>query len=320
LVFDILILIIGGTILYLGAEWFVKGSERLAYALGIKPIVIGLTVVAYGTSAPEAIVTLFSAAQGYPGMALSNIIGSNIANIGLIFGLTALICPFPVEAGLIRREIPIMLMATFAVPLILINGYISRLEGGFLLLGAIGFTYIALKLSSKLSKKTILSKQAEETLQLKKKNIKLTKFVFLIIIGLVFLVVGGKLFVGGASSLASSLGVSDRLIGLTILALGTSLPELATSLVAAIRGYAELAIGNIIGSNILNIFFVLGATALIVPLKESITQNYVSLIVLIGLTITVSFFLRKKRTVTRYEGFILCISYFSFIAGMIIMQ
>jgi cation:H+ antiporter len=317
---DILFLVVGGFLLYLGAEWLVKGSAGLAYSFRVQPVVIGLTVVAYGTSTPELIVTLIAAINGHSGIALGNIIGSNIANIGLILGLTALISPPRVESKLIRRELPILLIASFLALAMLWDDVISRIEGAILFVGAIAFTLYTLKATRQLNSTSSLNTATRDEMEFEVGRGSRAKLIILSMSGLGLLLVGGKVFVYGATTLALDLGISERLVGLTIVAVGTSLPELAASLVAALRGHSELAIGNIVGSNIFNILFVLGCSSLVSPIAESFTANWIDFSMFIGITILGTLMMRGERIISRLEGFFLLAVYISFIALIVFIQ
>jgi cation:H+ antiporter len=312
LLIDLLQIGAGGLILYLGAEWLVKGSAGLARAFGVRPLVIGLTVVAYGTSAPELAVSAAAILDDSSAIALGNIVGSCVANIGLILGITALIAPPSVDARLIRREIPILAASAAAVPLVLIDGRIEYWEAGLLLACAIGFTFMTLGVSARRHPDEIEIPEealAEDDEEAPRKLILAT----LTVVGLGALLGGGELFVEGAKGLAEALGMSERLIGLTVVAVGTSLPELAASVVAALRGFSGLAVGNIVGSNIFNVFLVLGAVGLIKPIDGSLSALRLDMIFLIGLTLLGVLVMRGSRVISRPEGVLLLAAYASFV-------
>ncbi len=308
-------LLFGGLILYLGAEWLVKGSAGLARTFGVKPLVIGLTVVAYGTSAPELAVSSAAIINDSSPIVLGNVIGSCIANIALILGITALIAPPAVDGQLIKREIPVLLMSVAAVPLVLAwDGHINRIEGGVLILFAVAFTVVTLTASATESH-VGSAEQAENGAEAGgappgEGKMRLGVITF---IGLGMLVGGGDLFVDGAKGLALAVGMSERVVGLTIVAVGTSLPELAASVVAAMRGYSSLAVGNVIGSNIFNVFLILGVTGEIKPVQGNLASMQVDIGFLIGATILGVLFMRGSRVVTRLEGVLLLVTYVAFI-------
>ena len=307
-------LLFGGLILYLGAEWLVKGSAGLARAFGVKPLVIGLTVVAYGTSAPELAVSSAAMISDSSPIVLGNVIGSCIANIALILGITALIAPPAVDGQLIKREIPVLLLSVAAVPLILYSGDISRIEAGVMLFLAIAFTIVTLTVSATESH-VGSAEQVEEGAEAGgaptgEGKLRLGSIT---VVGLGLLVGGGDLFVDGAKGLALTLGMSERLVGLTIVAIGTSLPELAASVVAAMRGYSSLAVGNVIGSNIFNIFLILGVTGQISPIHGDLDALRVDIGFLIGATLLGVLFMRGSRVINRAEGVMLLIVYVGFV-------
>lgn len=309
-------LLFGGLVLYLGAEWLVKGSAGLARAFGVKPLVIGLTVVAYGTSAPELAVSSAAIINDSSDIVLGNVIGSCIANIALILGITALIAPPAVDGRLIKREIPVLLLSVAAVPLVLLDGEISRIEGGILLGLAIIFTVVTLTSSSD-EAHVGSAEQAEDGAEAggAPGGEGKLRLIAITVVGLAMLVGGGDVFVDGAKGIALTVGMSERLVGLTIVAVGTSLPELAASVVAAMRGYSSLAVGNVIGSNIFNVFLILGVTAEIGPVQGDLGRMQIDIGFLIGTAVLGVLFMRGSRIVSRAEGVMLLTAY----AGFIVM-
>jgi len=303
----ILLSIIGGfLILTFGAEALVRGASAIALRLGIAPLVIGLTIVAFGTSAPELAVSLKSALAGKSGIALGNVIGSNIANIGLILAITALIRPIQVQSQMVRRDIPIMIVASLLFWGLLLDGGLSFWDGALLttlLFGYLGFSYISSKNSGK-----------SEDIDDRPQHPLLS--VLLIIIGIAMLVGGGILFVDGAVALAKALGIGEVIIGLTIVAIGTSMPELVTSVVAARKGESDIAIGNIVGSNLFNILGILGITALIHPIAAGGVQNF-DLMVMLILALLVLPFAWSGFRIGRREGGILLTGYASYIGYLV---
>ncbi len=303
----------GILLLYFGAEWLVQGSAGLGRAFGVRPFVIGITAVAYGTSMPELVVSTVAAGEGMSGLALGNVIGSNLANIGLILGLTALVLPIPVEGNLLRRELPVLVLSAGALPALLANGAISRIEGLALLAAACLFTW-AMARSASPADERVETRIVEEAAPLKTGKLRL---LLLGLLGLIVLVAGGDAFVGGASGIARAFGMSDRTVGLTIAAVGTSTPELAASIVAALRGHAAIAVGNVIGSNIFNVLFVLGGVAAIHPVQGSVAAFKLDLLALAVFTATVALLLHKERVVTRGEGGVLLALYLSYLALLV---
>lgn len=308
---DVAYLLIGGFLLYMGAEWLVRGSAGLARALGVKPLIIGLTVVAYGTSAPELAVSSAAILEDSSALVLGNVIGSCIANLGLILGITALISPPEVDGRLIRREIPVLLISVIVVPLALLSGTIETWESGLLLGAAVIFTMYTLFVASEEASMTDsaeVSEDEEDGFESSK-----TKQIIFTIVGLALLVFGGEIFVDGAKGVALTLGMSEHLVGLTVVAIGTSLPELAASIVAALRGYSSLAVGNVVGSNIFNIFLILGVVGLIRPIEGSASALGMGLAFFIGITFAGILFMRGARRINRFEGLILLAVYVAFI-------
>ena len=316
ILFDVISLLFGGLVLYLGAEWLVKGSAGLARAFGVKPLVIGLTVVAYGTSAPELAVSTAAILEDASAIVLGNVIGSNIANIALILGLTALISPPAVDGQLIRREVPVMFAGCLAAPLVLLDGEISMLEAVMLAATAMAFTLYTLVAAVPASDddeagdELDLDQVAAEARSEDHARPRLGLITF---IGMALLIGGSDLLIDGAQGLAHALGMSERIVGLTVVAVGTSLPEMAASLVAALRGYSSLAVGNIVGANIFNIFMILGVVGMIRPIHGSISGMAVDFGFLIGTTILGVLFMRGTRKITRIEGALLIASYAVFL-------
>ena len=257
----VVLFVAGLGLLVLGAEWLVKGASRLAGALGISPLVIGLTVVAYGTSAPEMAVSVKSAWAGQPDLALGNVVGSNIFNVLFILGASAIITPLVVSSQLIRLDVPIMIGVSLLTLLLAGDGWVGRLDGVILFALAVAYTAFQVRQSRKESA-AIRDEYAQEYAA--KRPSTPTNLAF-VAAGLVLLVLGSRWLVNGAVAFAQALGVSELVIGLTIVAAGTSLPEVATSILAAFRGERDIAVGNVVGSNIFNLLAVLGLSGLVAP-------------------------------------------------------
>lgn len=307
------LIVTGGACLYFGAEWLVRGASGIALASGIRPLVIGLTVVAFGTSAPELVVTMVAAIDGKSAIALGNVVGSNIANLGLILGMTALIFPPHVDSKLIQREVPVMIGAAAVVPLALYDGEISRLEGMGLVVGAVAFTLWMLRSGAQLPPVSPeLAARTQEVTATAAQGSR-AKLAVLSVVGLALLVLGGKLFVDGASALALALGMSERVVGLTIVSVGTSLPELATSIVAALRRHSDIAVGNVVGSNIYNVLLILGGSAVAHPIEGSLITMRTDLGALGVLTLMGALFLRGDRFISRPEAMALLVGYAAFL-------
>ncbi len=315
LVLDIGRLLFGGTVLYLGAEWLVKGSAGLARSFGVKPLVIGLTVVAYGTSAPELAVSSSAILKGSSAFVYGNVIGSCVANLALILGITALISPPSVDGRLIRRELPVLIASVIAVPLVLLDGKLVWWEAAILLSIAVVFTVVTLWGAATEHENIPTAQEAEEQAEVSgaPTGEGKARLGIITVVGLGLLVGGGDLFVDGATGVALSLGMSERMVGLTIVAIGTSLPELAASLVAALRGYSSLAVGNVIGSNIFNIFLILGIVGLIRPVEGDLATMRLDLLFLAGITLLAVLFMRGSRKISRAEGGVLLVGYAAFV-------
>lgn len=247
-----------------GAEAFVRAAASIAARLGVPPLVIGLTIVAWGTSAPELVVSTIAAWNGQGGIAVGNIVGSNIFNIAAILGLAAIVCPVRVHAQLIRLDIPIMVGVSILLAALLLDGDVSRLDAGVFLIAMLAYTAFSFRAGSTAQSPEV---EAEFAKGNPPAHRHLAFDVMLFIAGLAMLVGGSRALVTGAVAVAQSLGVSETIIGLTIVAAGTSLPELATSTVAAIRRQPDIAIGNIVGSNIFNILGILGIAGFVAPMN-----------------------------------------------------
>ena len=304
---DLVLLLLGGVGLYYGADWLVDGAAGIARSLGVPALVVGLTIVSYGTSAPELVVSLVAAFEGRSAISLGNVIGSNIANIGLILGVTACIAPPLVPGSLVRRELPFLVVASLALPFVMSDAIIGRVEGVIFVVGAIGFTYATFKWVADSPEQE--EGEDDEQPKLGPQAVWLT-------IGLVVLLAGGKSFVEGASGIAHGLGMSDRLVGLTVVAIGTSLPELAASLAAALKGHSDLAVGNVVGSNLFNILLVLGATSLVRPIEGSLASFARDLSFMGALTLLCVLSMHRERRVGRVEGGIYLLGYAGFLSAL----
>jgi cation:H+ antiporter len=301
-----LALVIGLVVLYFGAQALVKGGASLALRLGLTPLVIGLTVMAFGTSSPEMVVSVQAAASGNGAISIGNVVGSNICNIALILGLCALVTPLTATAQVIRREVPIMIGVSVVALLMLMDGHLARWEGGLLLAGLIVYTVLTVKQARAETAASEASK--EYAAEIGPKPDGLGKSIALVVGGLGALIVGSHFFVTGAVTLAESWGMSQVAIGLTIVAVGTSLPELATSLVAAIKKESDVAIGNVVGSNTFNILGILGVAALVKPI-EATGLEWSDLIVMLVVAIALLPLAKSGGRVTRWEGVALLVSY-----------
>ena len=306
---DLAVLISGIVVLYFGAVWLVRGASRLASSLGVSPIVVGLTVVSLGTSAPELVVCLVAALQGNPGLAIGNVMGSNLANIGLILGLTSLVHPLEVKHRVVWREMPVMLLITFAIYPIAFDRVLSRMDGFMLLLVLLAYLVWVFRsghpdeIKSSHGPRDSMATSEEAASLLNLKDIRH------VVLGSAFLVLGGYCIVKGAVEVASALGISEVIIGLTVVAIGTSLPELATSLVAAMRQEVDIAVGNIIGSNIFNLTAIFGTTAIVRPIMipETVLSRELAGVVFMSLLLLP--ILRNGWQIKRWEGALLLTAY-----------
>ncbi|WP_018874826.1 calcium/sodium antiporter [Thioalkalivibrio sp. ALJ1] len=309
-------IIMGLILLTWSADRFVFGASTFAHGVGVSPLIIGLTIVAFGTSAPEIVVSVLASLQGNPGLAVGNAIGSNIANIGLVLGAAAVIAPLAIGRGMVRRELPILLLVSFGVLLLLIDGELRRLEGFALLAGLVAFT-IWMALSARRAQKTV----GEDTPEVVRGMVetipdsnRLGPAIAWLVFGLLLLLASSQALVWGAVEVAEQLGVSDLVIGLTIVAVGTSLPELATSVVAAFRREAGLAIGNVVGSNLFNLLAVLAVPALIAPLTidaDVLARDYP-----VMLALTAALFLiavGRRGQILRWQGALLLVAFASYL-------
>lgn len=321
-----LLLIAGGAaLLYFGAEWLVAGSAGLALRLGVRQLVVGLTVVAFGTSTPEVVVSVEAALDGATAIALGNVLGSNIANLGLILGLAVLLRPTRVDGQLARREVPMLLGSTALVPLLAWNGGLDRVDG--LVLCTIALVYTVTMVMGARSRGTTAEAESAAATTADAAHgagapeaRSGARLVFLIVVGLAVLILGGKLLVTGAVDLARAFGLSEALVGLTIVAVGTSLPELAASLVAAARGHGDIAVGNVIGSNIFNVLVCLGLAVLARPFDVSLASIRVELVALVAMTLLGALFMRTSRTMMRWEGGVLLGLYAAFVGTSVALS
>lgn len=304
-------LIVGGlAALTAGGEFLIRGSSALAAAAGISPLVIGLTIVAFGTSAPELVVSLSSALKGNADIAVANVVGSNNFNVLFILGICALLAPLRASSQLVRLDVPLMVLASLLFLFLGMNGHISRAEGIGLFALLVAYTTL-LVTKSRAETKAIKKEFTQEFGNGRSKNLKaVTKNLFLVLIGLGLLVLGGNWLVDGAVDLAKRFGISDAIIGLTIVAIGTSLPEVATSILATMKGERDIAIGNIVGSNIYNILAITGLTSAIATNGLSISEDLMQMDIpiMIGTSICCLPIFAKMK-IARWEGFLFFSSY-----------
>lgn len=310
-IFQLLILALGFVCLVKGADWFVDGAVGIATKFGIPQIVIGLTIVAMGTSAPEAAVSITAALQGSADITIGNVVGSNILNILIILGLSALIYPLKVEKTTIWVDIPVMIGATILLFALGYDGTVSRLDAGILLVifaAYLGFLFYLTK-KNKSEEKLLTSSDIEkENSEETEKKLSLPKALILTAIGLGLIILGSNFAVDAATAIARMVGLSERFIGLTIVALGTSLPELFTSVSASIKKNSDIAIGNIVGSNIFNILFIVGLSGLIIPVPFEAAFRFDTLVAL-GAAVMLFVFALPKKRLPKFTGLIMLLSY-----------
>ena len=306
MIFDILLIVLGVAMVLLGADRLTEGAAALARRMNVPEIIIGLTIVAAGTSAPELFVSLVSALKGTPDMAMGNVVGSNTMNCMLIVGCAAMVAPMTISRSTVQKDIPFSVGASVLLMILAINAYLGRFDGIILLLGFTAFMYYTLLQAKK--------GQVEQQETVKQVNPWLS--AFFVVLGLAMLVVGSNVFVDAASDVAYSLGLSEGVVGLTIVAGGTSLPELATSVVAARKGQSAIAIGNVIGSNVFNILLILGLTATISPMQiQGITL--VDMGMMLGSVSLVWLFSYTRFTVERWEGALLVGGYLVYLCWLL---
>lgn len=308
----VLAVVIGLILLVWSADKFVDGAASTAYRLGMSPLLVGMVIVGFGTSAPEIVVSAFASAQGNPGLALGNAVGSNISNIALILGVTALICPIVVHSSIVKREIPILIGVSAVLWFLAANQMLELLDGIILLVlfaGIMGWSiYTATK-----KKEDPLSDEFDESLDVPKKSLRYG--IIWLIVGFIFLVISSRMLVWGAVSIAIALGVSDLIVGLTVVAIGTSLPELASSIAATRKGEHDIALGNVVGSNLFNTLGVVGLAAVIKPFEvESIalTRDFPVMGGLTLLLFLLCFGFKGQGKIKRWEGGLLTATYIGY--------
>lgn len=308
IILQVILLIVGFVLLIKGSDLFVDGASSIASLLKIPTIIVGLTIVAFGTSAPEAAVSITSSLTGSNAMAVSNVIGSNLFNILMVIGIAALFGDLLMEKSVLNKDLPFLVIITLLLTaFVFIGGDISSIEGVILLVILIGYVVYLIKSAGKTDSLNLVEKP----------KLTLPKSIIFIIIGLVGIVLGGDLVVNSASDIAIAIGMSETLVGLTIVAIGTSLPELVTSLTALKKGENQIVIGNVIGSNIFNILFVLGASSAIsaIPLNSSVITD---LIIMIIVTVICYIFGRTNEKYEKKEGIILIIIFIAYMTFAIL--
>ncbi|GAB4207918.1 MAG: calcium/sodium antiporter [Sandaracinaceae bacterium] len=315
---DVIILLGAGVALYFGAEWLVGGASSLALSFRLPQLLVGLTVVAYGTSAPEIAVGIQAALAGHGDVAVGNAIGSNIANIGLILGLSVLVRPARVDGALRRRELPLLALTALALPFLIWDERISRIEGVLLVGVALSYTVAVVHAARSTLEQAEAEAAATATAEAADRagapapRGRLAS-AGIAVVGLGVLLFGGHHFVESATRIALGIAISERVVGLTIVAVGTSLPELATSLIAASRGHSDIAVGNVVGSNIFNVLVCLGGAGTVAPFGGLSSAFLTDLVVLGGFTLAALVFLRAQRVFERWEGAVLFVGYVAYV-------
>ncbi len=314
----IFLVILGIVLLTTGGELLVRGAVTVARRLNVSPALIGLTIVAMGTSLPELAASLAAALRMHPDLAIGNVVGSNIINVAGIAAIAALLQPLPVYPKALRLEWPFMFLASWVGFLLARDGTIDRLEGGFLLLSLVLFTFYIARLAHTESTEAPPLAQAltEEALGKEAKAGGIWLQVAFIVVGIVVLTVGGRVLVTGAVDLATLAGVSERIIGLTVVAVGTSLPELAAAMVAARRGHAEMALANVIGSNIFNILGVLGTVALVHPIPVTAAILRSDMWWMLGFSLLLFPLMQRRHKVAKTEGVLLLVAYVVYLVSL----
>lgn len=304
-----ILLVVGFFFLIKGADLFVEGASALSAHFNLPPLLIGLTIVAFGTSAPEAAVSFLASLKGSGDLIMGNIVGSNIFNLLLVIGISSLIMSIRIFKNTILKEFPLALFSALLLYFLAHDGMISRADASILLLGFLVFIYYLIEMAR-------LSKE-EESAIIDIKALPMSRTLIFLFLGLIMIISGGNLVVKNASQIALYLGMSEALVGITIVAMGTSLPELVTSAVAALKGQSDIAVGNIIGSNLFNVLFVLGASALINPLlvAEKFSTDLLFLIFVTGIVFLFAF---TKRKVDKFEGGILIFLYLAYMVYIVI--
>lgn len=321
-----LVVFIGGLIIILlGAEFVLRSASRIAAMLGIRPIIIGLTVVSIGTSMPELAVGITAVSEGYGSLAVGNIAGTNMLNILFILGLSAALKPLPLHQLSIKLDVPVMIGAAIILFMMALDGEISRLEGVFLFVSAIVYVIVLIRMSKKES--AVLKKEYEEeyspsALLNKPGTLSIVGNSILLISGIGFSVLGANLLVDGAVDIALSLGISDALIGLTIVAIGTSAPELATTIMATIKNDRDVAIGNLIGSSISNILVILGLTTMASPNGIDVSSDIQWLDLPLAAAVAIACYpvFRSNKMVSRAEGIVFVTIYLIYLSSLILLR
>ncbi len=317
---NILLVTAGLALLMWGADRFVHGAAAAARNLGVAPLMIGLTVVAFATSAPEILVSIVASIEKQPGLAVGNAIGSNIVNIGLVLGVTALIRPIPIESETLRREMPALLAVTLLTVSLFLDTYLSRMDGLVMLTGLVIVMVWLARLGMRSAANDPISREFEAEIPT---DVSMTMAIVWLIVGLATLLVGAELLVNGAIGVATQLGISEVVIGILVVALGTSLPELAVSLASALKGEYGLAIGNIVGSNIFNLLAVIGIAATIEPAALPPTVLSLHIFVMVAFTLVLfamTYDYDERSELSRLEGLALLAAFLAYDSYVVVQN
>ena len=312
---QVLLFIIGLAVLAAGAEALIRGAVRVARAVGVSPFVVGFTVVGFGTSAPELVVSLSAALRGSSEIALGNVVGSNIANVGVVLGLAAVVAPLAARMRLLKVEVPLVIGASLLLWALCWDGQVGRTDGAILLVGFGGLAAYMYR-----SARAEPPEVKEEVGLVAAEKMPVWVAVVLVGVGLAALVGGAHLMVTAAVNVARALGVSEWLIGLTVVAVGTSLPEMAAAVAGAVRGEADIVLGNVAGSNLFNVLLILGVTAAVQPMGVPATALKVELPVMTGFAVLLMLVVANGLRVHRWEGGLLLAAYAGFVAWQVVMS
>ena len=309
---QLLFFVVGLVVLYFGAEWLVKGAASLAIRYGIRPMIVGITVVALATSMPEFVVNFVAALSGEDNLALGNIVGSNICNIALILGISALVIPLSVAPSTLRKEYPIMMLVMVVFYLVSLDGVISQIDGGILIAGLISFFIYLIRDTRKNSQANLPQEEATEA-----KPLSQTMRILYILGGMIGLSVGARIMVDAAVNIAESLAISPIIVGLTVVAIGTSLPELAASVAFALNKQVDMSVGNVLGSNMLNVLFVVGLVSMINPLTVDTASIQVHFPVMLAFCVILLPIAWTQYKITRLEGSILLAGFVGYVTYLV---
>lgn len=310
---QLLFFVIGLVVLYFGAEWLVKGAASLAIKYGIRPMIVGITVVALATSMPEFVVNFFAALSGEDNLALGNIVGSNICNIALILGISSLVIPLSVTPSTLKKEYPIMMLVMVVFYVISLDGTISQIDGAILIVGLISFFAYLIRDTRRQSKPVATEIEASD----QEEDLSTMKRVMFIVGGMLGLSIGARIMVDAAVTIAESLEISPIIVGLTVVAIGTSLPELAASVACALNKQVEMSVGNVLGSNLLNVLFVVGLVSMINPLQVDTASLEIHLPVMLAFCAVLLPIAWTQYEISRLEGSFLLAGFVGYIVYLV---